>query len=125
MPIYKNKRVPLPEKGIVRCKNKEEIYIQYIVRTYRNQHGMPTNDRVSIGKLDKDTGMLIPNRNYYEVYAKEEKPTPSEIETIRSCGLSFLIDGLLNELGLTDIVERKFPQLADTIIALYLSLHIS
>ena len=115
--LDKTKQVPLPEK-IVKHPHKKATYIYYITRTYRNEKGQPTNDRVSIGRLDADTGMLIPNRNYYEIYLNEEPPKQLEIAAIRSCGLTYLVDGILNELGLTDIVRRKFPELADKIIAL-------
>ncbi len=33
--------------------------------------GKPTNERVSIGRLDEETGKLIPNWNYYETYLKK------------------------------------------------------
>jgi len=34
--------------------------------------------------------MLIPNKNYYEIYAPEEKATQPEIEIIKSCGVTYL-----------------------------------
>jgi transposase len=66
--------------------------------------------------------MLIPNKNYYEVYAssslqKNEGGQP-EIESIRSCGVTYAVDGLLNEMGLIEVMKRKFPKHADQIIAL-------
>ena len=45
MPLAVNERVELP-KGIVRARKGDNIYIQYIVRVYRNEKGKPTNDRV-------------------------------------------------------------------------------
>ena len=66
--------------------------------------------------------MLIPNRNYYEIYAaaKLEKSDvrQPEIESIKSCGVTFAVDGLLNEMGLSEVMKRKFPKQADQIIAL-------
>jgi len=113
-----SKKVPLPQRGIIKYKSKDAIYVYYITRVYRNEKGKPTNDRVSIGKIDDETGMLIPNRNYYEVYARDEQFKQPEIESIKSCGVTYLIDGLLNELGLTGIMKKKFPKYADQIIAL-------
>lgn len=115
MALDKSVQVPLPEKKIVKHKIKGTIYAYYITRTYRNAAGKPTNDRVSIGKIDEETGMLIPNRNYYEVYCNSEAP---EIESVKSCGLTYLVESILKELGLDAVLRLKFPELADKIIAL-------
>ena len=75
MSLDQNNKVPMPQRGIIKYKNHGTTYVYYITRIYRNEKGKPTNDRVSIGKLDDETGMLIPNRNYYEKYATGEKTT--------------------------------------------------
>ena len=119
MSLDQNNKVPMPQRGIIKYKSKGTTYVYYITRIYRNEKGKPTNDRISIGKIDEETGMLIPNRNYYEIYATDEKSQqPCEIESIKSCGVTFVIDGLLKELGLVDIMRKKFPKHADQIIAL-------
>lgn len=118
MALDQEKKVPLPQRGIIKYKNKDTIYAYYITRIYRNEKGKPTNDRVSIGKIDDETGMLIPNRNYYEIYAKDGQFKQPEIDSIKSCGVTFTIDGLLNQLGLIEIMKKKFPKYADKIIAL-------
>ena len=69
MALDQSNKVPLPKRGIVKYKSKNATYVYHITRIYRNEKGKPTNDRVSIGKIDEETGMLIPNRNYYEIYA--------------------------------------------------------
>ena len=38
MPLAVNERVELP-KGVVRARKGDNIYIQYIVRVYRNEKG--------------------------------------------------------------------------------------
>lgn len=118
MALDKEKKVPLPQRGIIRYKKKDTVYVYHITRMYRNEKGKPTNDRISIGKIDDETGMLIPNRNYYEIYAGVEQYKQPEVESIKSCGITFAIDGLLNELGLIDVMKKKFPKYADQIIAL-------
>lgn len=118
MALDKEKKVPLPQRRIIKYKNKDTIYAYYITRIYRNEKGKPTNDRISIGKIDNETGMLIPNRNYYEIYAGDRQFKQPEIESIKSCGVTFTIDGLLNQLGLVEILKKKFPKYADQIIAL-------
>ena len=119
MALNRKHQVPLPERGIIKYKSKDATYVYYITRIYRNEKGKPTNDRVSIGKIDEETGMLIPNRNYYEIYASSNNQSEQpEIESIKSCGVTYVIDGLLNELGLVEIMRKKFPKHADQIIAL-------
>lgn len=61
-------KVELPEKKIIKVKVRDMVYIYHVLRTFRNEKGQPTNERILIGKLDKDTGMLIPNANFFEIY---------------------------------------------------------
>jgi len=68
--MLSNVKVPMPEKSvyfITRGKNNV-CYVYYILRAYRNDKGRPTSDAVIIGKRDSETGMLIPNDNYFEIY---------------------------------------------------------
>lgn len=118
MALDNSKKVPLPGRGIIKYKSKDATYVYYITRIYRNEKGQPTNDRVSIGKIDEETGLLIPNRNYYEIYGGEEQSSKLEIDSIKSCGVTYAIDGLLNELNLIEIMKKKFPKHAGHIIAL-------
>lgn len=115
MALDQNIKVPLPDKGVVRHKIGNTIYAYYVVRTYRNDQGKPTNDRIAIGKIDPESGMLIPNRNYYEVYAQTDRP---ELQSVKSCGLTYLVDHMLKELKIDKVLKLKFPELADQIIAL-------
>ena len=62
-------KVALPPHS-VKVQSKNGIYVQYTIRAYRNEKGKPTSESVSIGKLDPETGMLIPNRKYYEIINK-------------------------------------------------------
>lgn len=119
MALKRDRLVPLPKRGIIKYKRKDTTYVYHITRVYRNDKGQPTNDRVSIGKIDEETGMLIPNRNYYEFYASSGNQShQTEIESIKSYGVAYTIEGLLNELGLIEITKRKFPKCSDQIIAL-------
>ena len=118
MALDNSKKVPLPGQGIVKYKSGGVVYAYYITRIYRNAKGKPTNDRVSIGKIDEETGMLIPSRNYYEIYANSNPLKENDIESIKSCGVTFAMDGQFKETGLYDVIKRKFPQNADKIIAL-------
>lgn len=119
MALDDSNKVPLPKRGIVKYKSKNATYVYHITRIYRNDKGQPTNDRVSIGKLDEETGMLIPNRNYYDIYAPTDVLSKQPgIKAIKSCGVTYAIDDILNELGLVEIMTRKFPKQAHQIIAI-------
>lgn len=72
MALDKSRVVDLPEHGIAYKKVSGKTYVYYATATYRNGKGQPTCDRSSIGRLDEETGKLILNRNYYEIYL--EKP---------------------------------------------------
>ena len=115
MALDTTQMVPLPEKKIVKHKIRGIVYAYYTVRAYRNAAGKPTSQRLSIGRVDEETGMLIPNRNYYEVYCQTEAP---EIESVKSCGVTYLVESILKKLGLDEILKRKFPLIWDKIIAL-------
>ena len=66
MALDKSVQVELPKHGIAYKKVSGKTYVYYVTATYRNEKGKPTCDRISIGRLDEETGKLIPNRNYYE-----------------------------------------------------------
>ena len=40
--------------------------VYHVLETFRNEKGQPTNRRRLIGKLDEESGMLVPNDAYYE-----------------------------------------------------------
>ena len=65
MALDRNVQVELPKHGIAYKKVSGKTYVYYVTAAYRNEKGKPTCDRTSIGRLDEETGKLIPNRNYY------------------------------------------------------------
>lgn len=63
-------KVNMPKRKIytiIRGKNNT-CYVYYTLRAYRNKKGQPTSDSILIGKKDKETGMLIPNDNYFDLF---------------------------------------------------------
>lgn len=106
-------KVALPPHS-VKVQSKNGIYVQYTIRAYRNEKGKPTSERVSIGKLDPETGMLIPNRKYYEIFYKKKS---DELPTfVRSCGSYAAFSGVAKDLGLTAILQKHFPEQAEDIM---------
>ena len=70
MALNKYIKVDMPkEKVFVSSANTRGIaYVYYVFRTYRNDKGQPTCDRISIGRKDLKSGMLIPNDNFFDIF---------------------------------------------------------
>ena len=99
-------QVKLPEKGVIVAKSGKYPYVYHVDATYRNERGIPTNKKRSIGKLDNESGMLIPNKTYYEIYEdqREEVVKSNVNETIISYGTVCTI-------GIIAVVKAVFEQL--------------
>jgi transposase len=65
--------VSLPAKKIIFKKIKTGIYVYYNESSFRNEKGQPSSVQVSIGRLDKSSGKLYPNKRYFD-YFPENKP---------------------------------------------------
>jgi len=99
-------QVQMPQSGIITRKSSNYNYVYKVLKSYRNDKGQPTNDRVCIGKLDTSSGMLIPNNNYYEYYPASDIETLPTYNSIRSIGASFFFKQIFNQLALTRILEE-------------------
>lgn len=61
MHLDKPVKAPVPDRKIA-CKTVlGKKYVYYTIACCRNEKGNSSNDRVSIGKLDEKTVLLIPN----------------------------------------------------------------
>ena len=106
MALDKSVQVALPEHGIAYKKISGKTYVYYVTATYRNEKGQPTCDRVSIGRLDEETHMLIPNRNYYEIYLKTPAPVTKGISDY---GVGDVFEKVCTKLGISKLLKRYFP----------------
>jgi hypothetical protein len=61
-------KVQLPKKRIIKEKRNGKTYVFYVLKSYRNNKNQPTNKRVSIGRLDDETNMLIPNDTFFKYF---------------------------------------------------------
>jgi transposase len=97
----------MPSKKITFKKGKNEtVYVYHILKSFRNENGNPTSKEVLIGKKDLETGELIPNDRYFEIYPKENRyELPNEI---LSYGNFFAFFKLAEELGLTKTLMNHF-----------------
>ncbi len=107
MALDKSVLVELPEHGIAYKKVSGKTYVYYVTATYRNEKGRPTCDRSSIGRLDEETGKLIPNRNYYEIYLK--KPAP-QTKGVFQYGVYDVFNKICAKLGILKLLKQYFPE---------------
>ena len=113
MALDKSVQVELPKHGIAYKKITGKTYVYYVTAAYRNEKGKPTCDRISIGRLDEETGKLIPNRNYYEVYLEKPKPVTAGIQDY---GVADVFEKVSKKLGVTKLLRRYFPENADEML---------
>lgn len=106
MALDRSVLVPRPEHGTVLKTVSGKTYVYYATAVYRNEKGQPTCDRTSIGRLDEKSGMLIPNRNYYEVYLKQSQPMQG---SVMDYGVFYVFMAIAEKLGLTAILKKYFP----------------
>jgi transposase len=120
----------MPDDGIIIRRSGKYRYVYKVIDTFRNEKGQPTNTRVSIGRSDEESGMLIPNDKYWELYGEtfpasnetELYPTLSPLpaagfESVHSIGATFLIGRILDSLGIAEILQNKFGQVRASCIS--------
>lgn len=96
--------VPIPDHGVIVRGTGKHRYVYKVTRTFRNDKGQPTNTRVSIGRVDEGSGMLVPNDAYWQHYLATDiqmLPTP---DSIRSVGASFVVREVIQSLGLSQML---------------------
>lgn len=98
-------KVPLPDNGITTRRSGTYHYVYKIIRSYRNGKGQPTSERVSIGRLDDKSGMLVPNDNYWLHYKQDTVELLPSFDSIRSAGATFLVTRILRSLQVAHILE--------------------
>lgn len=108
MSLNENLRVPLPTKGIAYKRPKKDgaKYVYFTTASYRDKNGHPTNKRTAIGKLDEESGMLIPNNNYYKFFP--DTSVNFSPNSIQDFGSIYLIDHILKKLNITDFLVDAF-----------------
>jgi len=104
--------VPMPDKKITFKKSPNgSVYVYYTVRAYRNQKGKPTSDEVAIGKRDHETGMLVPNKKYFEIFHQAPKPTTKKpAPSVSDFGNTHALAQAADETGLMGALKKCFPE---------------
>ena len=92
---------------------KREKYVYKYTRYFRNAEGKPRNRAVLIGKIEAETGKMIPNSHYYELF----KVMPGMPDTaVWDYGYSYLFLKCCHDLGLTTYLHEVFGNQAMDII---------
>ena len=108
--------VPFPTSN-VSVNSKGSVY--WIGKGYRNANGKPTSKLECIGKKNNETGWLIPNDRYFEIYEDKVPVSASlEVDSIRDVGDYFLLDWVTRHLKLDMILNNVFKDSSESIIAL-------
>jgi transposase len=98
-------KVPLPSNGIIIRRSGRYHYVYKVIKSYRNNKGQSTNERISIGKLDEKSGLLLPNNNYWLHYEQDAIELLPSFDSIRSLGATFLITTILRSLQVEHILK--------------------
>jgi len=105
MSLCSKTKVELPKDGVIVRRSGKYRTVYKVTKTFRNSKGQPTNERVTIGRLDEGSGMLVPNDNYWKYHAEAAIEILPAYDSVRSIGASFLIGSIFRLLGVTDILE--------------------
>ncbi|MDR0722365.1 MAG: hypothetical protein LBF75_06165 [Treponema sp.] len=106
MALHVKVKVPMPTGGVTTRVSGPYQYVYKVLKCYRNSQGQPTNERVPIGKRDRENGMLIPNNRYYAYYGDGDVEVTPTYEPVRSIGGTFFIRCILKDLGIAAMLEK-------------------
>ena len=91
---------------------KREKYVYKYTHYFRNAAGKPRNRAVLIGKIDTETGKMIPNSHYYDLF--QITPDMPDI-AVWDYGYTYLFLKCCDDLGLTACLRKVFNQAMDMI----------
>jgi transposase len=101
-------KVPLPKSGITTRKSGAHRYVYKVIKCYRNAKGQPTSDRISIGRIDEQSQLLVPNDNYWRFYGDTAVELLPAFNSVRSIGATILARHILDSLGASAILHEVF-----------------
>ncbi len=110
--------VPIPNDKGVHTKSagaKGEKYVYKYVRYFRNQNGKPRNQAKMIGKVSSQSGMMIPNENYFALYHTNVSYPDL---TVWDYGYTWLALYVCQSMGLTKILNHIFGERAEVILSM-------
>ena len=105
-------------------------YVYESVSYWDKEKRQARSKQICIGKLDPDTGDLIPSRRLQAVAPVSSAATAAQeagpsVATAAIVGPSLILDALSNRLGLAKIIKSVFPEFHGQILtmAYYLAAH--
>ncbi|MDR0751821.1 MAG: transposase, partial [Christensenellaceae bacterium] len=105
-----NKPIPIPnDKGIhiKKAGYKLECFVYKYTDYFRNAEGKPRNSAICIGKVDSQTGLMIPNKNYYLTY---ECVNSLNLPNSFHFGYSFIVEKIAHDIGLDECLKIAFGE---------------
>jgi len=109
--------VEVPEKNRRLKSTGSSTYVYHLSKSFRNEKGQPTNIQTCIGSIDKESGKLVPNDNYFGIYGG--KPgIKIEIDSIQNFGNYYLVNEIAEEIGLARVVRNVFSGTGEEILLL-------
>lgn len=120
--------MPPPDQGVIIQRTGQQKRVYHILKTFRNEKGRTTHEKVLIGRLN-DEGLMVPNASYFEYYPSQNLDKQSNLSSksinfdllssITSIGYFFVVKRILRDLSLDQILEDVFgPYRAELIITL-------
>ena len=110
MALYKNSLVDIPDDDGVHVKSagvKNEKYVYKYVKYFRNSEGKSRNKAKAIGKYDSNTGKMLPNDNYFELY--NIAPSLPDV-TVWDYGYSYIVLKACRDMGLYRCLSDAFGE---------------
>jgi transposase len=101
-------QVDLPKEGITIRRSGKYQTVYKVTSAYRNYKGQPTSKRVTIGKMDDESGKLIPNDKYWQYYGDTAIEILPSYDSVRCIGSVFLFTNILKSLGVVSILKKCF-----------------
>lgn len=105
MAIYSHIKVDLPTSKIFFKKQNNSTYVYYYTSFFRDENGKPKNTSALIGKLDDESGKLMPNDKYFTFFDEEKKVEDLSLYQI---GYTALVDSAIKQLELDSILSNAF-----------------
>ena len=110
MAVSSGTLIDIPDDEGVHVKSagaKGEKYVYKYIKYFRNADGKSRNKAKSIGKFDADSGKMIPNSNYFDMYNVD--PALPDIE-VWDYGYSFVVLKACRDTGLLDCLSGAFGE---------------
>ena len=100
-----------------RNKKTGVTYVYSVESYWDKEKKAPRNRQVCIGKLDKDTGEVIPTKRKRKIIERAAA-APGVSASVRIAGPFMLLDKLSVETGLSGLLRRCFPEQHEMIMSL-------